>query len=150
MSLPYERAEAGGRAEKQIKYDLQRLGATSVGIMEHFDTGELRVQFTYRGNAIDLRASATGYAEAWKRHHLLGPRTDPDEWEARAQEKGRKAVYSMLRDWIRGQVTAVETGLLNFETAFAPHFLLSDGRRVIDYLTDEQIHPALAAPEHED
>lgn len=150
MTLPYQEAEAGSRAGEQIKKDLRRLGASSVGIMEDFESGDLRVQFVYRGHHVDLRASATGYAAAWKRHNPRGPQTTRDTWEQRAEDKGRKAVYSMLRDWIKGQVTAVETGLLSFETAFAPHFLLGDGRRVIDYLTDERVHPALAAPKGDD
>lgn len=42
------------------------------------------------------------------------------------------SVCSVLRDWVKGQTTAVECGVLSFETAFMPYMLLPDGRRVID------------------
>jgi hypothetical protein len=42
------------------------------------------------------------------------------------------AVYSILRDWVKGQVTAIEIGVLSFDSAFLPHILLPSGRRVID------------------
>ena len=35
---------------------------------------------------------------------------------------------SILRDWIKGQVTAVECGILSFEAVFMPFMLTADGR----------------------
>jgi hypothetical protein len=42
------------------------------------------------------------------------------------------AVNSILRDWIKGQITAVECGILSFESVFMPYMLTSDGRPVIE------------------
>ena len=39
-------------------------------------------------------------------------RTGKEEWERRAIEQVMVAVNSVLRDWIKGQVTAVEAGLV--------------------------------------
>jgi hypothetical protein len=43
------------------------------------------------------------------------------------------SVHSVLRDWIKGQVTAVETGILTFEGAFLGQILLSDGKSFLDH-----------------
>lgn len=32
----------------------------------------------------------------------------------------------MLRDWVKGQTTAVECGIMSFEAAFMPHMLLRE------------------------
>lgn len=39
-------------------------------------------------------------------------------------------------------MSPAETGLLTFEAAFMPHFLLPDGARVIDRVQSEGLLPA--------
>jgi hypothetical protein len=46
------------------------------------------------------------------------------------------AVNSILRDWIKGQVTAIECGILSFEAVFMPYMLTSDGRPVIERVSE--------------
>jgi len=41
-------------------------------------------------------------------------------------------VNSILRDWIKGQIMAIETGLLSFEAVFLPFMLTHDGRTIAD------------------
>jgi len=41
-----------------------------------------------------------------------------------------------LRDWIKGQVTAVECGILSFEAVFMPYMLTIDGRPLIERVTE--------------
>ena len=41
-------------------------------------------------------------------------KSSPHEWGAKALKQGHVAVNSVLRDWIKGQVTAIETGVLSF------------------------------------
>jgi hypothetical protein len=36
-----------------------------------------------------------------------------------------------LRDWIEGQVTAIECGILSFEMVFMPYMLTADGRPLL-------------------
>ncbi len=54
------------------------------------------------------------------------------EHERKALDIAAVAVYSMLRDWIKGQITAVETGILSFEAAFLGQILLSNGKTVME------------------
>lgn len=56
------------------------------------------------------------------------------EWtiEQRALAQGHIAVNSVLRDWIKGQVTAVECGILSFEAVFAVHMIGADGRPLLE------------------
>ena len=49
-----------------------------------------------------------------------------------ALSQGHIAVSWMFRDWIKGQVTAVECGILSFEAVFMPFMLTADGRPVLE------------------
>ena len=54
-------------------------------------------------------------------------RTQKIDYEQAALRQGHVAVNSILRDWIKGQVTAIETGILSFEAVFMPH-MFNSGR----------------------
>jgi hypothetical protein len=43
---------------------------------------------------------------------------------------------------VKGQITAVECGMLSFEAVFMPHMITSDGRSVIDRIIEEKMLPA--------
>jgi hypothetical protein len=53
-----------------------------------------------------------------------------------------KAVNSLLRDWVKGQITAVECGILQFEAVFMPYMLTSDGRPMIERIMQTDLLPA--------
>jgi len=65
---------------------------------------------------------------------LLAP-----DYERRALEKGKIAVYSMLRDWIKGQVIAIETGMLSFEAAFLGQIMLPTGETVLERIERDNV-----------
>jgi hypothetical protein len=46
-----------------------------------------------------------------------------------------------LRDWIKGQVTAIECGILSFEAVFMPYMLTSDGRPLHERLAETDLLP---------
>lgn len=73
--------------------------------------GELLVQFEYRARPVSVNASINGYAAAWMREHPYGRRSrcSKVEHERKAKNIAGVAVYSILRDWIKGQITAIET-----------------------------------------
>jgi hypothetical protein len=64
-------------------------------------------------------------------------RTQRIDYEQAALRQGHVAVNSILRDWIKGQVTAIETGILSFEAVFMPYMLTNDGRTVLERITIE-------------
>jgi hypothetical protein len=137
MSLPYENATSGKKAIDDMQKLLQAFGCGSFGQMMDFDKGELLVQFTYRGRQVSVRANANGYAAAWLKQHPYSTRmrTSRTEYERKAKEIGGTAVYSILRDWIKGQIMAVETGILSFEGAFLGQILLPNGKTVMEHAT---------------
>lgn len=147
MALPYANASSGEKAMAEVNKILRHFGCSKIGTMEDFDAGELRLQFEFHGRLIELRASMRGYAAAWLRENAWNTRRrcSEQEWQRRAIEIGSIAVYSILRDWIKAQVTAIETGLLSFEGVFMPHFLLPDGSRVLDRADKILKLPASAA-----
>lgn len=143
MALPYENATSGTNAINDIRKMLQAFGCAKFASGEDFATGQLFVQFEHRGRMIDLRASARGYAAAWLKAHPYSPRVraSRDQHEARALQVGSVAVYSILRDWVKGQITAVEIGMMTFEAAFLSHMLLPSGLSVIEHVQAEKMLP---------
>lgn len=142
--LPYETATSGERAMQDIQKILRTFGVNSFGHMVDFDKGELLVQFKYKGAAVSIRASINGYAAAWlKRHPAKQQRTKVNR-ERKAKEIAAVAVYSIVRDWIKGQVTAVETGILSFEGAFLGQILLPSGKTVLEHAQAAKMLPAPA------
>jgi hypothetical protein len=83
-------------------------------------------------------ASAKGWAQMWLKENPQGwrSRSSPDEYKRAALHQGHIAVNSILRDWIKGQVTAIESGILSFEAVFMPFMLTSDGRPMIERARD--------------
>lgn len=135
MALPYANAQSGDKALMEIQKILRAFGCSSFGSMLNFETGELIIQFERHGQRIDMRASSKGYAAAWLRENPWSnrKRCTKAEHEAKALEIGSVAVYSVLRDWVKGQVTAIETGVLTFEGAFLGHMMLPNGTRLLDH-----------------
>lgn len=134
MSLPYSSATSGERALKEVQKTLLTFGVQSFGHMLDVEKGELVVQFKYRDRHVSIRASARGYAAAWLKEHPWShySRCSRAAHERRALDIANVAVYSVIRDWIKGQVTAVETGILTFEGAFLGQILLPSGKTVFE------------------
>ena len=139
MTLPYETASSGKHALGEIERILSKFGAQQFGHMTDYEKGELIIQFRYCDMPIIVRASGKGYAVRWLKEHPWSHRMQKSriEHERRALEIGNIAVYSMLRDWIKGQIGAVETGILSFEGAFLGQIMLPDGGTVLDAITNK-------------
>lgn len=143
-TVPYENATSGARAREEITSLLRRMGCESVGFMDDFEAGSVLLAFQHRGRAVQLKASAKGWAALYLKQKPYGRRTrgTKSDYEAKAVRQGLIAVNSILRDWVKGQVVAVECGLLSFEAVFMPHMLATDGRPLIEHLADRKLLPA--------
>ena len=142
-ALPYENATSGDAALAEIGKLLAKFGCQSFGTMIDVERGVTMVQFKHRGRQVSLEASWKGYAAAWLKAHpystyVRGSRADH---EARALRIGRVAVCSILRDWVKGQIMAVECGILSFDAVFMPHMLLPTGERLIDRVVSTNLLP---------
>jgi hypothetical protein len=148
VSLPYENATSGQAATNDMQKILRSFGASSFGCMEDFDGGTLLIQFECRGRRISLKASSKGYAAVWLRQNPWSARTRATkiEHERKALKIGSTAVYSILRDWIKGQDTAVETGILSFEGAFLGQIMLPSGETVLDRISADGVLPQIERP----
>ena len=150
MSLPYENSTSGTNAINEIQKILRAFDCQKFGTGEDFDTGELFVHFERDGRRVTLSASSRGYAAAWLKAHPYKPsshRCSLADYQARALKIGSVAVYSILRDWVKGQVTAVEIGMMTFEAAFLPHILLPSGETVMERLNQQRLlEPPKAHP----
>jgi len=135
MGLPYENATSGAGALEEVGKVLKRFGCTRFGTMTDSEAGELIVQFTARGRNVTVKASIRGYAAAWLKEHPYGPRVraTKTQHERRAMEQAEISACSILRDWIKGQITAVEVGLVSFEGAFLGQILLGSGKTVMEH-----------------
>lgn len=144
MSLPYENSTAGGeKALGEIQKILRHFGCTRFGSMTDDEKQEILIQFSYRGQDVSVRASINGYAAAWLREHPYTSRMKKTkaEHERAAREQASIAVYSMLRDYIKAQVTIVETGILSFEAAFLGQILLDNGQTVHEVAREQRLLP---------
>ncbi len=148
MSLPYENATSGGAALEDIHKVLTKFGCARFGTMTDSEHGELVVQFTYRSRDVTAKASYKGYAAAWLKEHPYGARTRGlrIDHERKALKQAEISVCSILRDWIKGQVMAVETGILTFEGAFLGQILLGNGQTVLERVVSVEMLPQLAGP----
>jgi hypothetical protein len=79
---------------------------------------------------VQLKVSAKGWAQLHLKEQPwnYSRRGTRQEYEEAALKQGYISVNSILRDWMKGQVTAIECGILSFEAVFMPFMLTSDGR----------------------
>jgi len=145
MGLPYATATSGQSAVSDIRKIVQKFGCSKFAPMEDFTSGEITVQFEYRGRMVQVTASSVGYARALMREkpHTTRMRKSIIEYEKACLKQGQIAVWSILRDWIKGQLMAVETEVLSFDSAFLGQILLPDGRTVHDRVAESDTLPAL-------
>lgn len=144
MSLPYKNATSGARALDELRSILTRFGCSRFGTMTDNDAGEILVQFSYRGRDVSVKASVKGYAAAWLREYPYNPgrhRRTRIEHERKALDQAQVSTCSILRDWIKGQITAIEVGMLTFEGAFLGQILLPSGKTILDTVQTEKLLP---------
>lgn len=143
MTLPYENASSGSNAIQDIQKILRSFGCKRFGTGEDYDTGELFIQFEHQGRMVNLKANAKGYAAAWLREnpYTSRRRCTKSQHQEKALKIGGIAVYSILRDWVKGQVTAIEIGMLTFESAFLSHIMLPSGLTVIEHVKEQKMLP---------
>lgn len=138
MSIPYASATSGENARSEITKILRRFGCESIGFMDDYDKGDVILAFTHRGRAVQLRASAKGWAAIYLKANPYNGyrRRTRHDYEREVLGQGQIAVNSILRDWVKGQVTAVECGILSFEAVFMPYMLTNDGRSLSERLAE--------------
>lgn len=145
MTLPYESATSGASALTEVQKILQKFGCEGFGNYLDFGKGSLIVQFKYRSRQISIEANFKGYAARWLKEHPYSYRHKGTliDYEKKALEKGSTAVYSIIRDWVKGQITAIECGILSFDLAFLGQILLSNGETVMQHIEKQEILPQL-------
>ncbi len=150
--LPYSSATSGDRALIEIQKVLRHFGCNKFGTMLDDEHGELLLQFEWQGKAVSVKASFRGYAAAWLKENPYSHRrrSSKIEWERKAMDIGSVAIYSVLRDWIKGQVVAVETGILSFEGAFLGQILLPSGMTVLEHVESKKLLPQLEKEANDD
>lgn len=144
MPLPYENSTAGDKAIGEMQKILRAFGCQKFGYMLDDAEGSLLVQFEYRSRQVSVKASMQGYATAWLKEHPYSTRMRKTkaQHEAEALEVASVAVFSILRDWIKGQIMAIETGVLSFEGAFLGQIMLPSGKTVLEHATEAKLLPA--------
>jgi hypothetical protein len=141
MTLPYENTSSGDKAIGEIQKVLQRFGCQSFGTMTDFENKKLIIQFRYKDTPIQVDASISGYAAAWLKEHPWSSRMKRNklDHEREAMRVANIAVYSILRDWIKGQVTAIDCGILSFEGAFLGQVMLPSGKTILQHVQDKKL-----------
>jgi hypothetical protein len=148
MTIPYASATSDMRAREEIRKTLSRFGCESIGFMDDNMRHEVLLAFTHRGQQIQMRVSARGWAQMWLKENPYNGRRrlNRQEYEQAALQQGRIAVNSILRDWVKAQITIIESGIVSFEAVFLPFMLTADGRTVIEKIKDTNLLPPSEAP----
>jgi hypothetical protein len=148
MGTPYASATSDMRAREEIKKILRHFGCESIGFMDDDANHEVLLVFTHRGHSYQLRASAKGWAQMFIKQNPWtdSRRSQRVDYEQAALRQGHVAVNSILRDLIKGQVTAIENGILSFEAVFMPHMITADGRPLIECLAETNLLPPPPEP----
>jgi hypothetical protein len=68
------------------------------------------------------------------------------EHEQAALRQGYVAAHSVVRDWLKAQITVIECGFAKFETMFMPYMLTNDGRTVGERMEETGLLPAPESP----
>lgn len=143
MAVPYASATSGAKARDEITQLLRRFGCENVGFMDDFAEHSVLLAFRHRGRNVQLRASAKGWAQLYLKENPWNYRRKggQKDYEQAAIRQGLIAVNSILRDWVKGQITAVECGIMSFEAVFMPHMLTSDGRTLLERVEEAKMLP---------
>ena len=142
--VPYASAFSGpDAARNEIKKILRQFGCDSIGFTDNDAEHEVLLKFTYRGQPFEWRVSAKGWAQLYLNENPWNERrrTTRQEYEQDALRQGHTAVNSMLRDLIKGQMTAIECGLVSFEALFMPYMVTNDGRTLGERLPETKLLP---------
>lgn len=147
-SIPYASATSDMRAREEIRKILSRFGCESIGFMDDNARHEVLLAFTHRGRQIQLNVSARGWAQMWLKEnpYSVHRHMTRHEYEQKALQQGRIATNSILRDWVKAQITIIESGIVSFEAVFMPFMLTADGRTVIERIKDSNLLPSPEAP----
>ena len=135
-NIPYASATSGDRARSEIENMLIYFGAATVSWITDFETHTTTLGFVYKNRQVQLRASAAGWASMYLKRHPWNSRRKQNklDYEAGVLQQGLVAINSILRDWLKGQLTAIESGLLQFEHVFLPYMITEHGGTVSDHL----------------
>jgi hypothetical protein len=141
--VPYASATSDMKAREETTKLLRRFGCEEIGISDNYEQHEVLLYFRHRGREVRLRVSAKGWAQMYLKANPwnYSRRSQRVEYEQAALKQGHIAVNSMLRDWIKGQITAIEAGMLQFEAVFMPYMLTADGRTVMERAADLGLLP---------
>ena len=147
MSVPYASATSGTRAREEISKILRHFGCEAIGFMDDFEQHEVLLAFKHRGRQLQLRASAKGWAALHLKEnpHNYRHKHDEKQHADKALAQGQIAIHSILRDWVKGQVMAVECGVLSFDAIFMPFMLTHDGRTISERADQLGLLPASEA-----
>ena len=144
--MPYaECSTTSDRARAQIEKLLTGFGCSRIMLHEELPDYRLRVAFEYRGRSAVVEASAAGWADLYRRAHPRRKGKAAD-YEERVLKKARVAVAAALRDWLKGQITAVEAGVLAADRVFLAHLLTVRGTVLGDEILEDRAVVDLLPP----
>ena len=116
-STPYYHTTNAQTARDEIIRRLSAVGCTDVEFEDDRDAYTVTVRWEHNGR----KCAITGSARGWAHHHLTSyPHTSRmrlpgSAYHKQVLDKGQVAVNSILRDYLRCQLAAVETGAVSFE-----------------------------------
>ena len=126
MTVPYASATSDMRAREEIKRFLPASAVKSKSRLHGtiLPKHETFLAFKHRGGQVQMSVSAKGWAQMWLKENPYNGRrrVTRHEYEQEALKQGFIAVNSILRDWVKAQLTIIESGIVSFEAVFMPQY----------------------------
>jgi hypothetical protein len=113
MGVPYASAKSGLAAREEITKLLSRFGCSSVGFMDDFAEHSVLLAFSHRGRAVQLRASAKGWAQMFLKENPLLIPPKAVEAKLRARSNRTRAYCDQLHTSRLGEGSAYSRGMRN-------------------------------------
>lgn len=155
MSLPYSDSEANPlQAQARIRKMLLKFGVSRLRFDEDIEKGEIKVEFIYKEFPVSLPVNIHRLAERYLEDDPWTPRrrSSRSEWATKKKEVAQNAAFSLLEDFLKGLLMAVELGVFSFEEIFLSYFRDAQGRRLGEVIVKQLPHiisGRLALPEGE-
>ena len=142
-NVPYADATSGARAQEEIKKLLQGFGCDCIGFMDDYRDQAITLGFIHRGRRVEMKVSANGWAAMYMEKEPWSSRRRGtyEAYKEKALAQGMIAINSVLRDWVKGLVTAVECEAMPFEHIFLPFMLTANGKTVAQQVETLKLLP---------
>ena len=135
--VPYAQASSGGRARGEVITLLRQFGCESVGFMDGFTDQSLMLAFQWRGASSCEPRRRVGQPCTSAR--IRGTTAGAPGKRIGSSARSSRGWWPSTASCGKGQVTAIESGLLAFDQVFLPYMVTDTGETVAERISKDTL-----------